>query len=124
MIKKTYVINGKKFASVPDYLEKNGLMCPVTSDNFTIQIVETEIDDLEIKQAAAIAKNKFTKLQIRRAMRSLGIEAILDELLTNEAFAKDWADAIEIDLSDPMTAQAMNYVNVDINAVKIAISNL
>ena len=58
MIKKTYVINGKKFASVPDYLEKNGLMCPVTSDNFTIQIVETEIDDLEIKQAAADEHNR------------------------------------------------------------------
>lgn len=78
----------------------------------------------EIQHTAAIAKNKFTKLQIRRAMRSLGIEAILDGLLTNEAFAKDWTDAIEIDLSDPMTAQALSYVNVDINAVKIAISNL
>jgi len=71
-----------------------------------------------------LKNNKFTKLQIRRAMRSLGIEAILDGLLTNEAFAKDWADAIEIDLSDPLTAQALSYVNVDINAVKIAIANL
>jgi hypothetical protein len=72
----------------------------------------------------ALSKTIFTKLQIRRAMRALGNEAILDGLLTNEAFKKDWADAVEIDLSDPLTAQALASVQVDINAVKLAIAGI
>jgi len=72
----------------------------------------------------ALSKTVFTKLQIRRAMRSLGNEAILDGLLTNEAFKKDWSDAIEIDLSDPMTAAALASVQVDINAVKLQIAGI
>ena len=76
------------------------------------------------KNAAALAKNKFTKLQIRRALRVLGQESALDILLTNDAFRKDWADAIEIDLNDTLTKQALTSLNVDVNAVKIAISNL
>lgn len=72
----------------------------------------------------ALSKTVFTKLQIRRAMRSLGNETILDGLLTNEAFKKDWSDAIEIDLSDPLTAQALASVQVDINAVKLAIAGI
>lgn len=76
------------------------------------------------KNAAALAKNKFTKLQIRRALRVLGQEAALDTLLADETFKKDWQDAIEIDLNDTLTKQALTSLNVDVNAVKIAISNL
>jgi hypothetical protein len=72
----------------------------------------------------ALSKTVFSKLQIRRAMRALGNEAILDGLLTNEAFKKDWADAVEIDLSDPMTAAALASVQVDINAVKLQIAGI
>lgn len=43
----------------------------------------------------------FTKLQIRRAMRALECEDVLDSILTgNTNFAKDWADAQEINLDD------------------------
>ena len=89
-----------------------------------IEIIDEQLTPDEIKNAAALAKNKFTKLQIRRALRVLGQEAALDILLTNEAFKKDWADAIEIDLNDTLTKQALTSLNVDVNAVKIAISNL
>ena len=43
----------------------------------------------------------YSKLQIRRAMRALNCEDILDSILTgNTNFAKDWADAQEINLDD------------------------
>ena len=55
-----------------------------------------------------VPQTVFTKLKIRRAMRSLGIEAKLDALLAASAnFAADWADAQEIDLADPVLVQAL-----------------
>ena len=50
----------------------------------------------------------FTKLSIRRAMRSLGIEAKLDALLNaSDTFRADWTDAQEIDLADPVLLDAL-----------------
>lgn len=50
----------------------------------------------------------FTKLSIRRAMRSLGIEERLDALLAvSPTFAADWNDAQEIDLADPVLVEAL-----------------
>ncbi len=50
----------------------------------------------------------FTKLAIRRAMRQLGIEAKLDNLLNASAqFRADWNDAQEIDLADPVLVAAL-----------------
>lgn len=50
----------------------------------------------------------FTKLQIRRAMRALEMEPVLDAILAgNATFAADWADAQEIDLTDPVFASAI-----------------
>lgn len=53
------------------------------------------------------AKSVFTKLQIRRALRALGQEAVLDTALANEAFRKDWNDAQDIDLEDDVFRQAL-----------------
>ena len=51
----------------------------------------------------------FTKLAIRRAMRSLGIEAKLDALLNaSDTFRADWTDAQEIDLADTVLLQALD----------------
>lgn len=140
--------------TLPTYMESNGYMVPVTPTNFSrlgilvrvdavadtgkvitrshgevidgrwVEIIDEQLTIEEIKNAAALAKSKFTKLQIRRALRVLGQEAALDMLLTYETFKKDWADAIEIDLNDTLTKQALTSLNVDVNAVKIAISNL
>ena len=50
----------------------------------------------------------FSKLAIRRAMRSLGIEAKLDALLAASAVSRaDWTDAQEIDLADPVLLDAL-----------------
>jgi len=51
----------------------------------------------------------FSKLAIRRAMRSLGIEAKLDALLNaSDTFRADWTDAQEIDLADPVLTSALS----------------
>lgn len=69
-----------------------------------------------------LVNTKFTKLQIRRAMRAQGQEAALDALLaSNATFAADWADAQEIDLNDEVTQQALQSVNIDVMAIKKAI---
>ena len=52
-------------------------------------------------------KSVFTKLQIRRALRALNQESVLDSALANEAFRKDWNDAQEIDLEDTVFKQAL-----------------
>ncbi|MHB9139800.1 MAG: hypothetical protein ACYC4Q_10405 [Victivallaceae bacterium] len=140
--------------ALPSYVEKNGYMVPASPANFAalgilvrvdaipeagkiivkshgevingqwVEVIDEQKTQEEIKNAQSLLKSKFTKLQIRRALRSLGQEAALDILLADETFKKDWSDAIEIDLNDTMTKQALTSLNVDINAVKIAISNL
>ena len=50
----------------------------------------------------------FSKLAIRRAMRTLGIEGKLDSLLNaSGTFRADWQDAQEIDLADPVLTSAL-----------------
>lgn len=50
----------------------------------------------------------FSKLAIRRAMRTLGIEAKLDALLNaSDTFRADWTDAQDIDLADPVLLDAL-----------------
>lgn len=57
---------------------------------------------------AIIEPKIFTKLSIRRACRTLGLETKLDALLaSNELFKKDWDDAQDIDLADAITSQAL-----------------
>ncbi len=71
------------------------------------------------------AQSVFTKLQIRRAMRALEMEPILDAILaSNATFAADWADAQEIDLADPVFSTAITAAGItpeQINTVKIKI---
>ncbi len=50
----------------------------------------------------------YSKLAIRRAMRELGIEEKLDNLLNASAqFRADWQDAQDIDLADPVLLSAL-----------------
>jgi len=50
----------------------------------------------------------FTKLQIRRAMRQLGIEDQLNAILSgNFQFQSDWNDAQDIDLNDSLIQDAI-----------------
>ena len=67
----------------------------------------------------------FSKLAIRRAMRTLGIEAKLDALLNaSETFRSDWTDAQEIDLADPVLLEALQgggLTEEEIERIKTAI---
>lgn len=69
------------------------------------EIIEGKIVKKEIKP---VEKTVYTKLEIRRACRELKLENKLNALLAaNSLFAADWADAQEIDLSDPILLQAL-----------------
>ena len=61
------------------------------------------------KEFIPTIKTTFTKLEIRRAMRQLGIEDILDQILSeNPQLRNDWNDAQEINLDDPLIQEAIN----------------
>lgn len=79
--------------------------------------VETE----EERRARICSQSIYRKLEIRRAMRALGQEEILDALLQNEQFRKDWDDATEINLSDPLVVQALSQAAIDVNSIKLKI---
>lgn len=69
----------------------------------------------------------YTRLQIRRAMQELGIEEKLDALLdASEKFKKQWSDAQEIDLYDPIVAEALAFGTItqkEIDAIQDYIEN-
>ena len=69
----------------------------------------------------------FSKLAVRRAMRSLGIEGKLDALLNaSDTFRADWSDAQEIDLADPVLSSALatgGITDEEIESIKEAILN-
>jgi hypothetical protein len=81
----------------------------------------SEIDDAEIENINKLNKSVFTKRQIRLALRKLGEDQKLKLILQNDRFNEGWSDAIEIDLNDSETQQALQLVQIDINAVKLAI---
>lgn len=70
----------------------------------------------------------FTKLAIRRAMRTLGIETKLDALLNaSDTFRADWTDAQEIDLADPVLTAALatgGITESEISQIKAAITGV
>lgn len=73
------------------------------------------------------AQTVFSKLAIRRAMRTLGIEAKLDALLNaSDTFRADWTDAQEIDLADPVLLDALasgGLTEQEIEQIKSTILN-
>lgn len=84
----------------------------------------SDIPYYEIENINKLERHTFTKLQIRRTLRFLGKEDMLDYLLQNETFKKDWSDAIEIDLNDAMTKEALEQSGININEVKLAMVEL
>ena len=86
----------------------------------------TDMIDAELAQYATVsAQSVFTKLQIRRAMRALGMESTLDTILSSDATVKaDWTDAQEIDLNDTVLRSAINaagIMDVQITEIKTKI---
>ena len=80
--------------------------------------VELAEDGVNLIPATQKERTVFAKLEIRRAMRSLGIEQKLDALLSqNETFRKDWQDAREIDLNDEITKKALESGGITENEI-------
>ena len=80
--------------------------------------VELADDGVNLIPATQKERTVFAKLEIRRAMRSLGIEEKLDALLSqNETFRKDWQDAREIDLNDEITKKALESGGITENEI-------
>ena len=80
--------------------------------------VELADDGVNLIPATQKERTVFAKLEIRRAMRSLGIEQKLDALLSqNETFRKDWQDAREIDLNDEITKKALESGGITKNEI-------
>ena len=80
--------------------------------------VELADDGVNLIPAKQKERTVFAKLEIRRAMRSLGIEQKLDALLSqNETFRKDWQDAREIDLNDEITKKALESGGITENEI-------
>jgi hypothetical protein len=72
-----------------------------------LKLVDGQIVEMPIPEPAPIPQT-YTKLQIRRALRQAGKEAMLDALLeSNEEVKKDWLDAQEIALDDEMLNAAL-----------------
>ena len=77
------------------------------------QLEEMGFEEVEETLPAApaeelIPRTIFTKLEIRRALRRLGLEDRLDEILNADStLKKDWEDAQEIDINDEMIQEAI-----------------
>jgi len=90
---------------------------------FWLHLENGEIVDREKEETHAI--KVFTKLQIRRALRKLGAEAKLDDILTgNVEFGKDWADAQEINLEDEAVVSALMGSDFDESFINTVIDNI
>ena len=81
----------------------------LTEDEIRARFVEINKNGFVIKEGNYI----YTKLQIRMAMRSLGIEDKLTGLLNGyEKYRNDWNDAKEIDLYDDEVQQALGKSSI------------
>ncbi len=87
------------------------------------EIIDEQKTPEEIAATKALAINIFSKLHIVRAMRALGKSTNLQTLLdSNPVFKEDWDAAIEIDLSDDITQQAITAYGGDIDEIKLKIA--
>ena len=78
--------------------------------------------DMQHRRAEALARTQFTKIEIRTAFASLGIETTLDSLLeSNPTFKTYWLEAQIIDLEYPLTVTALASLTAEqIQTLKLA----
>lgn len=85
-------------------------------------------EDLAPHRLNSTTQTVFSKLAIRRAMRSLGIESKLDTLLnSSDTFRADWTDAQNIDLDDSVLITALQTGGIsaeEIEQIKALITEL
>lgn len=97
----------------------------VSDETILATYQEVDIDDFNFVIAP---QTTYTKLQIRRACRTLGLEEKLDTVInSNATFQKDWQDAITIDLKDQVLTQALlngNFTEQEIESIKEVIAGV
>ena len=114
--------NGKLIKDMADNTVCRKVIFPVTisDDEINSRFMEIDANDFIIKDGQT-----YSKLQIRRACRDLGIEYKLNGILnSNSLFAADWQDAQDIDLSDPVLLEALaagTFTAADIENIKAAL---
>lgn len=95
-----------------------------TIDDSCIQITEWDYSPIETPETPP-AERIYTKLQIRRACRKLGLETLLDSLLeSNPQIKNDWQDAQEINLADPVLMDAVNNGIIDASIIEQIAENI
>ena len=93
------------------------------------------IEDNELEEVAYVAsatarevalnRTIFKKQEIRRAMRSMGLEAELNAMLeSNIMFKNDWLDSESIDLSDDITLMALEASELAVDNIKLKIGGI
>ncbi len=107
-----------------EYVVAKRVYVPLAMEDVDIQAKYTQVDenDFELKIQAQKQDGIYTKLFIRRACRSLGIQDKLNTLLnSNPIFSADWADAQQINLNDPMFLEALKqgtFTDQEIDQIK------
>lgn len=68
----------------------------------------------------------YTKLQIRRAMRKMDMEYLLDDIISGgyTDFGKDWYDAQDISLTDPAFVEALQKFDINQEMIDQIIENI
>lgn len=68
----------------------------------------------------------YTKLQIRRAMRKMDMEYLLDDIISGgyTDFGKDWYDAQDISLTDPAFVEALQTFDINQAMIDQIIENI
>lgn len=93
-----------------------------TDQEIKAKYSEVDKNDFQLKVQAEKQDGIYTKLFIRRACRSLGIQDKLNTLLnSNPIFSADWADAQQINLNDPMFLEALKqgtFTDQEIEQIK------
>lgn len=123
--KKIYGYNkqsNEKMLLEDGYLKYSGKYPVSYLDIIDGKIIEKTIENV----TNDVSSEVYSKLQIRRAARSIGKEDLLDKILNSSPqLYADWQDANEIDLYDDMITSLSAYTDIDfidfINEIKDAI---
>lgn len=123
--KKIYGYNkqsNEKMLLEDGYLKYSGKYPLSHLDIIDGKIIEKTIEN----NTNDVSSGVYSKLQIRRAARSIGKEDLLDKILkSSPQLYADWQDASEINLYDDMVTNLSSYTDIAItgfiNEIKEAI---
>lgn len=101
---------------------------PLAMSDADIEARYTEIDENEFEISIDAENQTYSKLEIRRACRELGIENKLNLLLESSAeFKNDWLDAQCIDLTDSVLLEALKagkFTDDEIKTIKDLLNDI